>query len=181
MLGCVRELRRSNELLLQIKCLEAQGRQQTPRTVHALLRSFWILRYLLLPQRKAESVSVLHTLVLYEIRSFRQVFVKLGGFYDLKVTWCVPCVRLCTCAGEDWQSFYRWIFSCWMQGADPWKVRMFCRHFHEAGCCPLFPTLFIFIFLPQWESGSMESTCLTFAHAQTLVEVTKHMSHMFRI
>jgi hypothetical protein len=70
--GCVRELRRSNELHQQIKCLEAQGRQQTPRTVHALLRSFWISRYLLLPQRKAESVSVLHTSVLYEIRSFRE-------------------------------------------------------------------------------------------------------------
>jgi hypothetical protein len=70
--GCVRELRRSNELHQQIKCLEAQGRQQTPRTVHALLRSFWISRYLLLPQRKAESVSVLHTSVLYKIRSFRE-------------------------------------------------------------------------------------------------------------
>jgi hypothetical protein len=70
--GCVRELRRSNELHQQIKCLEAQGRQQTTRTVHALLRSFWISRYLLLPQRKAESVSVLHTSVLYEIRNFRE-------------------------------------------------------------------------------------------------------------
>jgi hypothetical protein len=77
--GCVRELR-SNDLHQQIKCLEAQGRQQKPRTVHALLRSFWILRYLLLPQRTAESVSVLHPLVLYEIRSFRQFFVKLVGF-----------------------------------------------------------------------------------------------------
>jgi hypothetical protein len=38
--GCVRELRRSNELHLQINCLEAQGRQQTPGKVHALLRSF---------------------------------------------------------------------------------------------------------------------------------------------
>jgi hypothetical protein len=70
--GCVRELRRSNELHQLIKCFEAQGRQQMPRTVHALLRSFRISRYLLLPQRKAESVSVLHTSVLYEIRSFRE-------------------------------------------------------------------------------------------------------------
>jgi hypothetical protein len=48
---------------------------------------------------------------------------------------------------------------------------MFCGHFHEAGCCPLFPTLSKFIFLPQWGSGSMESTCLTFVHAQTLFEL----------
>ncbi len=73
-------LRRSNELHQEIQCWEAQGRQQTPRKVHALLRSFCTLRYLLLPQRKAESVSVLHPSVLCEIWSFRQVFVKLAGF-----------------------------------------------------------------------------------------------------
>jgi hypothetical protein len=93
--GCVRELRRSNDLHQQIKCLEAQGRQQSPRTVHALLRSFWILRYLLLPQRKAESVFVLPPWVLCEIWSFRQVFVKLEGFLDLNITRCMYLVSGC--------------------------------------------------------------------------------------
>jgi hypothetical protein len=60
-------LRRSNELHQEIKCWEAQGRQRTPRKVHALLRSFCILRSLLLAQRKAESNSVLHPLILCEI------------------------------------------------------------------------------------------------------------------
>jgi len=64
---CVRELRRSDEVHQQIKCLEAQSHQQTPRNVHALLRSFWIFRYQLLPQMKAASVCVLQTLVLCQI------------------------------------------------------------------------------------------------------------------
>jgi len=71
---CVRELRRSDEVHQQIKCLEAQSHQQTPRNVHALLRSFWIFRYQLLPQMKAASVCVLQTLVLCQIWSFRRFF-----------------------------------------------------------------------------------------------------------
>jgi len=97
-LACVRELGRSNELHQEIKCSETEGRQQTPRKVHALLRSFCILRYLLLPQRKVESLSVLHTLVLCEIWSFGHVFVKLAGFKDLIIALCVPCIRL-SCGG----------------------------------------------------------------------------------
>jgi hypothetical protein len=173
--GCVRKLRRSNELHQHIKCLEAQGRHQTPQTVHALLRSFWILRYLLLPQRKAESVSVLHTSVLYEIRSFGET------------SWILRSKN------NSVRTLYQVVYMCYggltellplnilMQGADPWEVRVLCRHFLEAGCGPLFPILSKFIFLPQCGSGSMESTCWTFVHAQTLVEVNKHMSHVFRV
>ncbi len=61
---------------------EAQGHQQTPLQAHALLRSFWIFRYQLLPWRKAESVSVLHTSVLSEIWSFSQFF---WSYQDFKI------------------------------------------------------------------------------------------------
>jgi hypothetical protein len=65
---CVREH------LLQVFVWKSISRSSVWKPKAIMLRSFWIFRYQLLPWRKAESISVLHTSVLCEIWSFRQFF-----------------------------------------------------------------------------------------------------------